>query len=223
MKYYNCIWLPRGNRLPLKGGRERLGQGMLWRPPGTPQSKLICPRGSHQYRKTWGRTPALPGTLLPVNPPGSRCKQCLHRWLPKHVPAQASLVIVVGSLRLALRAGRKGSPPLPPFCKAEPWNSRTVKWLFPSPLFYETCISLFFPHLSIHVRCWAHAALSVDACTYLVWCVCVCVRGEAVSYSFYISNPTSIGSCWVLMNSANISSLFAFFFFFETFSYLLWY
>lgn len=148
---------------------------------------------------------------------------CLHRWLPKHVPAQASLVIVVGSLRLALRAGRKWSPPPPPFCKAEPWNSRTVKWLFPSPLFYETCISLFFPHLSIHVRCWAHAALSVDACIYLVWCVCVCVRGEAVSYSFYISNPTSIGSCWVLMNSANISSLFAFFFFFETFSYLLWY
>lgn len=157
-KYHNCIWLPRVKQTAL-GERHKKGQQqvMILRPQGTHNRGLfdreaVISKGKPNVTQSlWSSTSSSP-------PCKSHWKQvqevCLHRWLKNTSPAQASLVIVVGSLGFALCARTKEV-----FCFF--LNSILQSWglkfkdsemaLIYSPPLCKTCIySVLLTHLLLY-------------------------------------------------------------------------
>ena len=114
---------------------------------------------------------------------------CLHRWLKNTSPAQASLVIVVGSLGFALCTRTKEVFFfffLIQFCKAEAWNSRTVKWLSSIPLLYVKPAFILFCSLVYSCMIMLRTCCLVCGLLYISCLVCV-YEGKSPFHIHWIS------------------------------------
>lgn len=167
---------------------------MEWRPWGDPQWRMIWSKGSYQWRKIWCLTYALSEAqqtaLHPVNLTGNKCKQCVFTDGSQSTsPAQSSLVIVVGSLRLVSLQEQKIF--FFQFCKAEPCNSRAVKWFSSVHLLPIKPASLLFFLVCLLMCVMWH----MPSCLYLVWCVW---GDKAAMFIFYVQSHlhrSLLGAC----------------------------